>query len=174
VEDDAGGRNACATVQVRTATVPTNHTSTQFSLPVIPTPAEVCEVGSDPFTDYVTVETQVGWDTLGDTSHGATPWDCDNKAAFIATATIIHVQIYVGELLLLNCTEDGEDSWVIIGNGYVNENNVAVFYVVNVPSSLCYLENGGDWLDDEIQAFVDGGNRQTLIDIMKLKIKGLT
>jgi hypothetical protein len=170
--DAFGGSVACGTIYIKTATT-TNSLTRQTSVTSIPTPGEACSAAAptvDPFTDYVTFSTQAAWATGGvfyDGSHGTMPWECDDKAAFIAAPTDITINLYVGTLQTTDCSGTQADYWVDIGDGNATimcPNSISLSYAVYVPSSLCYFENGGTGVGDAVQAFVDGGLRQTLDD----------
>lgn len=151
------------TVQI--LTVPTYPDSNGFwfleqsiSLTEIPTPSEACDAvapGTDPFTDYTSITAYAAWRRTD-----IPPWECAYKSSFITVVQNLTVNLYVGSL------QDG-DSWVNIGAGsayVVCRGNSYLSYTVLVPSSLGYFESGGVSLSGAVQAFADGGDRQTLDD----------
>jgi hypothetical protein len=154
----SGGSNpiACGVYLIQRATSPHNgYMSQTYSLAAIPTPAELCDAPRiDPFTDYV-ISADLSRNSFW--SVGAEPWTCPDDAALRPHMASIDVNLYVGELQALDCTGTQDDYWVTIGSGSTTcAGSPSLSYSINVPSSLCYFENGGASLDSEVQAFLDG------------------
>jgi hypothetical protein len=143
------------TVQVRTA-IGSNSAPQQLAFTSTPTPAEACSaaVGDDPFT-YETITALTEWKR----SSGL-PWECTDKAAYTTAPTEIDVNLYASVLQSI------DDYWVEMGGGNITVRGIRLFYTVNAP----YSSYDGASLDDEIQAFVNGGSRQTLEDAVLIGV----